>query len=230
VAVALQSTDNAVGGPATDATNTFGPTITVDAGSDRCMVVAVHGEGDGAPGPPSVSSITFNGDALTLYGRAARSDWSWAEIWYLVAPDVGSFTLTVTLSENESFSVKAVVAQGVDQSTPLATVVTATGSATTTTQTVSGVVTDDLAFAALTLDATGHNPTPGTNETELYERDSVNGGCEGSFYTQAGADGGQFTPSWTTSCPFSIVAGAFKQAGGAPPATVRLLGTTGVGT
>lgn len=225
MAVALQSTDNAAYGstPASggeQATNTTA--ITVDAGTNRALAVLIEGEGDGTAAGAEVSSMTYNGVALTLIARVEATAWSWAEIWGLAAPATGANNLVITLNEADNFNVKVLVATDVDQTTPFRTGVTATGTGTSASVTVASVTADDFVFAILGLDGTGHNPSPGASETEVMERDSTIGGTEGAAYTQPGSAGGVMSPGsvtpWTTSCQFSLAASAFRAvAGGGTP-------------
>jgi hypothetical protein len=69
-----------------------------------------------------VSSITYNGDALTRHIRRTYGggNCGWVEIWYRVSPATGSNTLAVTLSGTPDYLwvASATSWSGVDTSTP----------------------------------------------------------------------------------------------------------------
>lgn len=214
MAVALQSTAPqtfgsgalSAGEPTTD-THTG---VVVDSGTDRCLLVLIEGEGTGASNTLQVNSMTYGGAALTKLDRVVGSSWTWAEAWYLVNPTVGSADLVVTLSSGDNWNLCTLVGQGVDQTTPLRTAAkAAAASGTSASVTVTSVGADDLVAAILGLDGTGHNPVPGTGETEQMERDSLIGGTEGAVYTQPGSSGGAISPTWTTSGINVLLATAF---------------------
>ena len=64
--------------------------VVVDSGSNRCLVVLIEGEGAVTGGSVQVNSMTYGGVSLTKLDRQAAATWTWAEIWYLVNPTVGS--------------------------------------------------------------------------------------------------------------------------------------------
>ena len=67
----------------------------------------------------SVNSVTFNGDALTLIrARASAVGAIRGELWGLIAPDVGTFDVVVTLSASLISVATATVFEGVDQLSP----------------------------------------------------------------------------------------------------------------
>lgn len=188
---------------------------TVAAGTNTVMAVCVGMENDGA-GTLSVSSVTFNGDALTLLAGIDPSSYSRAEIWYRVAPDVATGNVVVTFSSFDKCAVGAYVADGVDQATPLrAATSSAAASGTSVSNTVAGVVTGDLVLDMLSIDAGGHAATVGADQTEQWDLD-VSGATTGASSTQLGSAGGVMSWTWTTSQPWSHVATAFANAAAAP--------------
>lgn len=69
-------------------------TNVTSAGSDRMLVVAISTEQT-----KTVSSITYNGIALTQAGSETRVSGSLrSEIWYIVNPPLGTYGLLVTMS------------------------------------------------------------------------------------------------------------------------------------
>ena len=94
---------------------------TVAAGSNRILIVGV-GMRNGASNPPIVSGITFNGVALTKI-RADEESASKnlrSELWYLIAPDEGTYSVVITL---DAASVDSIgIAHnwtGADQASPI---------------------------------------------------------------------------------------------------------------
>lgn len=190
--------------------------VTVDAGANRCLVLCISGEGDGTSTQAEVSSAVRDGQSLTRHARVERSDWSWTEVWVLVAPNTGTANLTVTLTESDQCSYGVYVADDVNQSTPLRAATTASGSGTATgDQTVAGVAAGDLVFDSLALDSTGAAPVQGADQTEQWE---ITGGASshmGASSTQPGSAGGVMSYSWTGSRPYSYIGTAFVDAGSA---------------
>lgn len=194
--------------------------VTVDAGSDRCLVCLAEGEGNGAGGitvstgtPP-----TYSGTALTKLDNQVAATWGFSEIWYLIAPAVGTANLVVTLTGADTFVFGAVVAQGVNQTTPVRTAVKQTGTGTSASVTVASVTVDDLCFDSLEIDATGHAAAPGADQTERWDQVSQAGRNDGVCSTQPGTAGGVMSYTWTGSDIFNYIASAFIGiAADAPP-------------
>jgi parallel beta-helix repeat protein len=92
------------------------------SGSNRLMLVGVSINNDNLE---TVSSITYNGVALSLVGfvdhQGSGGDDSRVEIWKLVDPPVGTFNLVITFSADlKRYAVAGVTTfTGVDQTDPL---------------------------------------------------------------------------------------------------------------
>ncbi len=65
---------------------------TTPSGTNRLMIVGVSAQQPGA----SVSSLTYNGVALTKLGNVSNASQSRIEIWYLKSPTVGTFNVVLT--------------------------------------------------------------------------------------------------------------------------------------
>src|SRR2546427_236510 len=105
------------------------------SGTNRVLVVGVSWANITTR---TVSSVTYNNVAMTSAGSAVNAGNAGAEIFYLVAPAVGSNTVTVTLSGSANSLVGgAVTLTGVNQTTPLRIFASATGSSTTPSVTVT---------------------------------------------------------------------------------------------
>jgi len=102
------------------------------AGSDRLMLVGVSLHNYASE---TVSSITYNGVALTLVGSRANATDARVEIWRLIAPPTGTHDVIITFSAELSSVARAGVMTftGVNQATPLGTFASAIGSASPAT-------------------------------------------------------------------------------------------------
>jgi hypothetical protein len=71
---------------------------------------------------PVVTSVTYGGIPLTRLGAQASSRWSDArievELWYLLAPQAGQATVSVSLAQSVPVVVGAVTFNGVNQTAP----------------------------------------------------------------------------------------------------------------
>jgi hypothetical protein len=89
---------------------------TTSTGSDRLLVV-----GCSIRGGVSISTVTYNGDSLTYIRADQSGSDARSELWYMVAPDSGTYDIVVTKSTNQSTVCGATTWTGVNQSTPLGT-------------------------------------------------------------------------------------------------------------
>lgn len=136
---------------ATSSGGQIGTTVTFAhnniAGNLLTVGVGLYG------GTNVVVSITFDGVAMT-FGKQGVSDngSTSAEIWYLKAPAIGSKNVVVTTSVSNTFVADAGTFTGVDQTTPLGTLVSDgySGSGTShshnTTDAANGLVFDVFAL------------------------------------------------------------------------------------
>src|SRR5207249_4996390 len=99
------------------------------SGTNRVLVVGVSWANITTR---TVTSVTYGVQTMTSAGSAVNAGNAGAEIFYLVAPAVGSNTVTVTLSGSANSLVGgAVTLTGVNQTTPLGTFASATGTSAT---------------------------------------------------------------------------------------------------
>jgi hypothetical protein len=206
MAISLQQAPTTVnGGSSTVVTLTI-PNVPVAIGAgDRLIVVCVHLEGNAAGTEPIISTVTKNGVGFTKLDHMVAARWSRTEIWYLKNPDAGTHNIIVTKSVAiGGHGAGAYVFDGVDQTTTFRTVAKSGGSAALVTNTVPSVVSGDYVLDALTIDSPNHNVQPGANQTESW--DFSMSGCNAVSDTQAGADGGVMSHTWTTSGDFTHMA------------------------
>jgi hypothetical protein len=172
--------------------------ITVEhttSGANRLMLVGISIGADNVR--PSITSVKYNGDDLTLVGT--DDHWSgYTKMWIyrLVAPDTGTHDLVVDYSANPTVGsvVGVMTFTGVDQGTPLGTFVSADGendNATVDVSSASGeLVFDTVATSWGALNAAG------TGQTERWSMTYGGGGdSEGRGSTEAGAS--TVTMSWS---------------------------------
>ena len=135
-------------------------------GFNRLMLVGVatdpHGE--------SVSSITYNGTALSLVGAEEDpGSHSRAEIWALVAPDLGLHDVVVTMTGtgHKGVTVGVITLNNVDQTTPLLNFASSFGVSTAASVTVTSAP-GDLVFGVVH-SHNGTDATPGPGQTEYWD-------------------------------------------------------------
>lgn len=163
MAIVIAASDIAT--PSSETVKTF--SFAVPAGNDRVLFVATpHGafipDGD-------LVSVTFNGDPLTeIWGLAASFFGSSG--WYMVAPDVGTFNIVATASNNiDDFGLIAVALTGVHQSAPIGTPNEASGSGGSDPTVAIAAAVDDLVFATLSTGFQDIVAGAGVTDVEIEE-------------------------------------------------------------
>ena len=163
------------------------------AGTNRLMLVSIATD----PKGESVSTVTYNGVNLFLVGflESKSNAESRVEIWALLAPDLGTHDVVVTMSNTKYSGLVAGVMTftGVNQTTPLANFVGNSGNSTTASATV-GSKTDDLVFAAVH-SRNGITAVAGSGQTEYW--DLTTGATNSSGTTAAGAT--SVTNTWAVN-------------------------------
>jgi hypothetical protein len=163
------------------------------SGSERLMLVGISFDPNN---DQVVSSVTYNGTALSKEGHAVWSNDARAEIWSLVAPALGTHDVAITFSARLSFGAAAGVQtfNGVDQVTPLGTFVPASGSSAgpATVDVSSGA--NQLVFDTVACE-TCTSLTLGASQTQLWNLSHAGGYAMGAASTEPGA--ATVTMSWT---------------------------------
>ncbi len=140
----------------------------------------------------TVSSITYNGIAMTQLGYGASTNgYSKAYIYYMVAPPSGTNTLSVTLSGTAILKLSAVTWYNVNQTTPFGTYGTdsSTGgssSSITVSSAIDELVIDNYVSA-------GGTATPDPSQTVLWN--SIVNGVPMAASTKPGDT--HVTMTWT---------------------------------
>lgn len=181
----------------------------------------------------TISSVTHGGTSLTAAAaKVASAQGEACQLWYAVAPS-GTQTVTVTFSGTTggNSQVGVLLLSGVDQASPIGTVVTASsgagGTSTTTsaaTSAVGGMVIDCLAIRGGTPD-----PAPGGGATE-YHQQAADFSVTGAASYVAGAASVTMSWSWSGGQPWShMVVPVNAAAGGGGVVAPASLTTLGVG-
>jgi len=193
---------------------------TTGSGADRLMLVGISFVNDELE---TVSSVTYNGAALTSVGTVDNSDDARVEIWRLIAPPSGTYDVVITFSAPLARAAVAGVMTftGVHQTTPLGTFASASLSCTApcadpsvnVTSAVNELVFDTVACETCTSFTVGAGQTQGWNLATLDgPRPSPGAGS-----TEPGA--ATVTMSWTpgTDDHWAIGAVSIKPSGGSAP-------------
>jgi prepilin-type N-terminal cleavage/methylation domain-containing protein len=173
---------------------------TIGGGTNRLLVVGVSIEND--PTGPAVSSITYNGQALTKIDSVEVSSsgtMGRSELWYLLEADLpgsGAYNVVVTLSQatNElaagTISLTDVAQQAPEASNTSSNVGLDTISSNITTLTDGAWLVDVVHCGESSGDFAA-----GAGQSERYDR--VTGSSEGAGSTKPVAGAGATSAGWT---------------------------------
>ena len=170
------------------------------SGTDRLMLVGVS---INEASNENVTSITYNGDSLTPVGIREDGD-AVVEIWSLVAPDVGTYNVNVTLSGTTDGNTAGVTTfTGVDQTTPLGAFASGSGVGGSGSATVNSAG-GELVFATIAVDdATDYDLVPGGTQTERW--DLIGGpDINGGGMTESGAASVVMDWTWSGSDNWAV--------------------------
>jgi hypothetical protein len=204
--------------PTSTSTSTADPvstTFTTQSG-DTVLVLGIWyaGSANRTGGDP-----TFNGKALTQYYqayRAASSPETTVELWYLLAPDIGTYTLSVPNSGAKAIKLWAASFGSATGASAYHT--GAYGSNTSTNPAVSITTTVDgcAIFGIIGSGANTWAPTAQTS-TAIANRDLGNYGGGAGYYLQSTAGTFGFNYTFGTSEDWAILTVAFSET--SPPIT-----------
>lgn len=166
----------------------------VSSGNDRLLLVEVSTEQD-----KTITGITYNGDALTqaVAGTRVTGDLR-TEIWYRIAPDLGTNNIVISMSAAAYISATALTINSAHQTTPIGITGTADGSSTTpsvavTTTQVNSILIDSL--------ATENDPTTFTAGANQSIQQSIESAATRQIATsvEGTTSTGSYTMSYTIS-------------------------------
>jgi len=173
----------------------------------------------------TVGSGAYNSVATTAVPSGETNNGSnFVHLRYLIAPDTGTNSCGITYGGNAAFDggLACISYTGVDQTTPIGTANTATGTSTAPSVTVASVGADDVVVDQLTIVHSG-TLSVGANQTERVNAISPSGFLKYVASTQDGADGGVMSWSNSTSQAWSIASVAFKPVAVAAVTPLRTL-------
>lgn len=180
-------------GSTTQGSNTGSATLTFShtpgSGSNRLLIVAISVGStalSGASPAPTVTSVTYNGVAMTLVDDALGSE-SRIVLYRLVNPAAGPFNVVVTVSSatNVKIDASATTFTGVDQSTPLdMSVVFESAASVGSISLTVGSTASDLIYSATAIDegTVDQGITTDAGQTELWNTSGVNYTSAASSY------------------------------------------------
>lgn len=119
----------------------------------------------------AITGITYNSVALTQLGTTSNGEFATAEIWYLLAPATGTHTVAATFTDLARAHLGAVSYTAVNQSTPLGTYASNTGTSTAPSVTVTSA-TGDVVIAVGAERGT-ETFTTGASQTMRWEADAA---------------------------------------------------------
>jgi hypothetical protein len=186
-------------------TNSYSTTSfshTVPSGSDRLLLVSISNY----PRTSSVSGITYNGVALTLARKQnGNTGGSGNELWYLVAPDVGTASVAISWTAGSvasQWNTTATNITGIHQTDPLIVVSGANGGAS------NDVTVDD--GPCLVWDVCGHTASTrvaAADNTALHATPPYNGiNYQYDFYRIEPTGGTYFVGATSTMWNHAIAA------------------------
>jgi hypothetical protein len=186
-------------------TNTVTTGNLVVGGSNRVLYVFV-GNSDGTP--QTVSTVTWNvasPESLTQIHDTTTANFQRVEVWRLIAPTAATDNVTVTLSgSTTALIVIAVAVEDIDQATPNAAVVKATGTGSADSSVAVSSATGKLAldflyrFSATLNVGAGQTQLENAFQTEAAAASSTEAGAATNTFTwDIGGSGTVSNWEWT---------------------------------
>ncbi len=168
----------------------------------------------------TTTTVTYNGASLTLAGAAVNGTVR-SELWYLVAPAAGAHNIVVTTSAANVVAATSMSFSGVDQTTPLGSVVSAIGTDTTPSLSVTSAMGEPVYDIVGALGTTA--PTQGLQQTLRQTTDTSTGATQ--LVAGSSTEPGLAVPaamSWTIpSADWAIAAVPIKASTGLTDVTVE---------
>ncbi|WP_333809764.1 beta strand repeat-containing protein, partial [Flavobacterium sp.] len=162
---------------------------TVATGTNRLLVVGI-----GSVPVSPVTSVTFNGVALTKLSQIANATTSKAEIWYLIAPPQVTANVVVNWTGTVEASVGIANFVNVDQINPFGTVATSTQNVTSPFNYTVASNIGDIIFDVVAKN--GNSPAVTTGQTLIFGSGTNSVKVASSYKT---ATAGTTAMSWTSS-------------------------------
>jgi hypothetical protein len=158
-----------------DTTNTISWTHTTGSCDSRALVVATQARDDVSAADTAVTTVTLNGTAMTKIRHDRISDAGvhvGSELWYAVAPPVGSSSIQVTWAGALSrVGVGSAVSYcGVHQLTPIDAQSGATGTGGATISSTITTVADNATIVDTFINRPGNDASPGAGQASAVNR------------------------------------------------------------
>lgn len=165
-------------------------------------------------GTGTVTAASFNGVALTRVSTGTTNSAMRSEQWYLKAPPVGTYTMSVTVTGNtDAIKLAASTFDGYDQTSPLDNNSSATASAGDPSASVTTLTANALVVATLSRFST---TAATSNRTKVYN-DSVTSVLGASSFQLATATG-SYSDTYTGSAAqdWAMTIASYKPVSGTP--------------
>ena len=164
--------------------NSVGTNAITTYGTDRAIVVVFSGSDDSSGNISDPSTITYDGDALTKIAGSGGGGDKYTGIYVKANPSLGANNLVVAWTDAGGGTVAranytVLTFQGVDQSTPVSSEATATGTATSASTAVTTVAGD---FVISTIVTTAGAITVPSDHTELLLANHASTFCHATTY------------------------------------------------
>ncbi len=188
----------------TDAAST---TVSITVGSnDYRLLLVMVGLGN-ASTSSLVSTVKYNGTDLSRVTWVNDNVDSGAEIWYLVAPEVGTYNVVVTYDGEPDAGVVVLSLYGVDQTNPIGAYDTNQGSGAGVSSSLTTIYNSSWIVDVNAIDSSVVTMTPNSGQEERY--DFVAGAGGGMFgmsvSTREVGQVGSYTNNWTASGSYNWV-------------------------
>ncbi len=212
----------------------------VAAGANRLLVVQVMSAND-----VPVTSVTYNGSALTLLASAtSSSNEVRAEVWILKSPQVGGSSVEVNTASSTRIVAGAISFTGVDQTTPTGPVWNAASNDAAPTLAVASALGERVLDIAGALRVTGHSVGPGQAQAwsdsngiaagDVWAVSSTEPGAAAVTMSHSFTSGAGASNNWvllaTTIKPTSPVAPVITSDGGGATAAISVAENTSLVT
>lgn len=180
---------------------------TVSPGNNRILLVGIAL----AETADTVSSVTYGGSALTRL--AATQSGNTVEMWYLLAPRVGTANIAATFTGSKDMAGWSGSYTNVDQTSPIRSAAATNGNSLSPSITLPAVV-GDLVVDTLSANGDAVTLAPSVGQAQICQNTTGNGGsdCWGASSYKSGA--ASVTMSWLTGAAknWGIAAAALRAA------------------
>ncbi len=197
------SSNGTVTSASTDGATNLSWSHTVSAGTNRVLVVELAIDELAA----NVTSVTYGGVAMTQIGRGAGNHA--VELWALVDPAVGTANVVAAFSSPTAAAGGAAAYNGVNQNNPFGTFVSATGTGTTASVTVTSASGDQVIDVQY-WDGNPSGGAPGAGQTLRWWQ--IGGAMIGGGTVEAGAPSVVMSGDFFTSTQWEIGAVSMRAA------------------